>query len=136
MDSKRGASFLLTALLDIRKLDDIVRSAWKHAEASWKRVSRNTKEIEKGLAGMKGSGELDSGVGARVVATILTWRQETTKPVFVVATANEVSSLPSMVYRKGRLTYKSRADVKQLKLLETPKAGFATARLVTANANA
>lgn len=60
-------------------------------------------EIEKGLAGMRGSGELDSGVTARVVSTILTWRQETTYPVLLVATANDVASIPSMVYRKGRL---------------------------------
>lgn len=60
-------------------------------------------EIDKGLAGMKGSGELDSGVSARVVSTILTWRQETKYPVVLAATANEVLTIPSMVYRKGRL---------------------------------
>jgi uncharacterized protein YnzC (UPF0291/DUF896 family) len=59
-------------------------------------------EIDKGLAGMRGSGELDSGVTARVVSTILTWRQETQAPVMLGATANDVSVLPSMVYRKGR----------------------------------
>ncbi len=60
-------------------------------------------EIEKGLAGMKGSGDLDSGVTSRVVSTILTWRQETKYPVMLVATANDVATIPSMVYRKGRL---------------------------------
>jgi ATP-dependent 26S proteasome regulatory subunit len=60
-------------------------------------------EIEKGMAGMAGSGELDSGVTSRVVSTILTWRQETKKPVMLMATANNVATLPSMVYRKGRL---------------------------------
>ena len=60
-------------------------------------------EIDKGLAGMKGSGELDSGVTARVVSTILTWRQETAYPVVLVATANDVATLPAMIYRKGRL---------------------------------
>jgi len=60
-------------------------------------------EIDKGLAGMRGSGELDSGVTARVVSTVLTWRQETRYPVMLVATANDVTTLPSMVYRKGRL---------------------------------
>ena len=60
-------------------------------------------EIDKGLAGMKGSGELDSGVTARVVATILTWRQETKYPVMLAATANDVTAIPAMVYRKGRL---------------------------------
>jgi ATP-dependent 26S proteasome regulatory subunit len=60
-------------------------------------------EIEKGMAGMAGSGELDSGVTSRVVSTILTWRQETQKAVVLVATANNVLTLPSMVYRKGRM---------------------------------
>lgn len=60
-------------------------------------------ELEKGMSGMKGSGELDSGVTSRVVSTILTWRQETKSPVMLVATANDVATLPAMVYRKGRL---------------------------------
>jgi len=60
-------------------------------------------EVEKGLAGMKGSGDLDSGVTSRVVSTVLTWRQETKYPVMLVATANDVATIPSMVYRKGRL---------------------------------
>ena len=60
-------------------------------------------ELERGLAGMKGSGELDSGVTSRVVSTLLTWRQETKAPVFLVGTCNDVAALPSMVYRKGRL---------------------------------
>lgn len=60
-------------------------------------------EIEKGMAGASSSGNLDSGVTARVVSTILTWRQETTSPVVLVATANEIASIPSTVYRKGRL---------------------------------
>ena len=60
-------------------------------------------EAEKGLAGMAGSGELDSGVTSRVISTILTWRQETTAPVILVMTANNVTTIPAMVYRKGRL---------------------------------
>lgn len=60
-------------------------------------------EIDKGLAGgSTQSSNLDSGVTARVVGTILTWRAETKAPVVMVATANEVASLPPMVYRKGR----------------------------------
>ena len=60
-------------------------------------------EIDKGLAGMKGSGELDSGVTARVVSTILTWRQETTAQVVLACTANDVATIPSILYRKGRM---------------------------------
>lgn len=59
-------------------------------------------EIDKGLAGLKSSGVTDSGASARVIGTLLTWRAETTAPVMVVATANDISNLPSMVYRKGR----------------------------------
>lgn len=59
--------------------------------------------MDKGLAGMRGSGELDSGVTSRVVSTILTWRQETVYPVVLVGTANDVTAIPSMVYRKGRM---------------------------------
>jgi ATPase family associated with various cellular activities (AAA) len=60
-------------------------------------------EIEKGFAGSSGSGgSLDSGVGARVLGTFLTWMQEKEKSVFVYATANDVSMLPPELLRKGR----------------------------------
>jgi SpoVK/Ycf46/Vps4 family AAA+-type ATPase len=55
-------------------------------------------ELEKGLA----HGGLDSGTSTRVFGTILTWMQEKTAPCFVVATANEISSLPPELLRKGR----------------------------------
>ena len=58
-------------------------------------------EIEKGLAGT-GAGAGDSGVGARVFGALLTWLQEKTAPVFVVATANRIDSLPPELLRKGR----------------------------------
>ena len=57
-------------------------------------------EIEKGLSGVKSSG--DSGTSARVFGTFLTWLQEKTKPVFVIATANDISALPPELLRKGR----------------------------------
>ncbi|MFN3730183.1 MAG: AAA family ATPase [Fimbriimonadaceae bacterium] len=59
-------------------------------------------ELEKGFAGVGGSGVGDSGTTARVFATFLTWMQEKTKPVFLVATANDVSQLPPEMLRKGR----------------------------------
>ena len=59
-------------------------------------------EIEKGLAGVQSSGYADSGVTARVFATLNTWMQEKIKPVFVVATANDISQLPPELLRKGR----------------------------------
>ena len=46
-------------------------------------------EIEKGFA--SASGERDSGTSARVFGTFLTWMQERRKPVFVIATANDIS---------------------------------------------
>ena len=58
-------------------------------------------EMEKGLAGIGGSG--DSGVATRVFGTLLTWMEEKTKPVFVVATANNIDQLPPELLRKGRM---------------------------------
>jgi MoxR-like ATPase len=59
-------------------------------------------EIEKGLAGADGSAS-DAGTTARVVGGLLTWLQERTRPVFVVATANDVQRLPPELLRRGRL---------------------------------
>ena len=59
-------------------------------------------EIEKGLSGILSSGVTDGGTASRIFSTILTWMQEKTKPVFVVATANDISSLPPELLRKGR----------------------------------
>jgi hypothetical protein len=59
-------------------------------------------EIEKGLAGSQSSGHSDGGVTARVMGTLLTWLQEKTAPVFVVATANRIEQLPPELLRKGR----------------------------------
>lgn len=58
-------------------------------------------EIEKALAGSTG-GSSDSGVGARLLGYLLTWMQEKTSSVFVYATANDVTSLPPELLRKGR----------------------------------
>ena len=51
-------------------------------------------EIEKGLSGLQSSSFSDSGVTARVIRSFLVWMQENDKPVFVVATANNITSLP------------------------------------------
>ena len=59
-------------------------------------------EIEKGLAGSAGAAVTDSGVSARVFGSLLTWLQEKTAPVFVVATANRIEALPPELLRKGR----------------------------------
>lgn len=55
-------------------------------------------EIEKGLA----SGGGDGGVSRRLVGQFLYWLQESASKVFIVATANDVTSLPPELLRKGR----------------------------------
>ena len=57
-------------------------------------------EIEKGLSGAGSSN--DGGVSTRMVGQFLFWLQECKKQVFVVATANDVSLLPSELLRRGR----------------------------------
>ena len=59
-------------------------------------------ELEKGLAGAGGSGAGDTGVTQRIFGALLTWLQEKTAPVFVVATANRIDLLPPELLRKGR----------------------------------
>ncbi|MER5453829.1 AAA family ATPase [Micromonospora sp. NPDC002389] len=55
-------------------------------------------EIEKGFAGGGG----DSGTSTRVFGSFLTWMQEKNRPVFVIATANDIEKLPPELLRKGR----------------------------------
>ncbi|HAN45811.1 MAG TPA: AAA family ATPase [Cyanobacteria bacterium UBA8156] len=58
-------------------------------------------EIDKAFAGSSGF-STDSGTSQRVTGTLLTWMQEKTAPVFVVATANNLTALPPELLRKGR----------------------------------
>ena len=57
-------------------------------------------EIEKGVASGDASG--DGGVSRRVLGTLLTWMSERTERVFMIATANDIASLPPELLRKGR----------------------------------
>ncbi len=59
-------------------------------------------ELEKGLAGVASSHLSDAGTTARVFGSFLTWMQEKTAPVFVIATSNDISQLPPEALRKGR----------------------------------
>lgn len=61
-------------------------------------------EVEKGFAGARS--DSGGGVGARVFGTFLNWLQEKKSPVFVVATANDISSLPVEFLRSGRFDEK------------------------------
>jgi MoxR-like ATPase len=56
-------------------------------------------EIEKGVA----TGDSDNATPQRVLSTLLTWMAENPKPVFIVATANDITALPPELLRKGRL---------------------------------
>lgn len=56
-------------------------------------------EIEKGIA----SGDYDSGTSRRVLGSFLIWMSERKKAVFIVATSNDITSLPPELIRKGRL---------------------------------
>jgi hypothetical protein len=57
-------------------------------------------EIDKAFSGLDGKG--DSGTTNRVFGTFITWLAEKTSPVFVVATANNIQTLPPEMLRKGR----------------------------------
>ena len=59
-------------------------------------------EIEKAMVAGGGSGEADAGLSRRLFGAFLTWLQEKKQEVFVVATANDLSSLPPELLRKGR----------------------------------
>jgi ATP-dependent 26S proteasome regulatory subunit len=59
-------------------------------------------ELEKGFSGTGSSGQTDGGTTSRVFGTFITWLQEKTTPVFVIATANNVHQLPPELLRKGR----------------------------------
>ena len=83
-------------------------------------------EIEKGLSGLGSNG--DSGVSSRIFGQFLTWMQEKEAPVFVIATANNISNLPPELLRKGRFdeiffvdlpTLAERKEIFKLNLSET-----------------
>ncbi|MGA1626423.1 MAG: AAA family ATPase, partial [Prochlorothrix sp.] len=57
-------------------------------------------ELEKGFSLQKGEG--DGGLSQRLFGFFLTWLQEKSQEVFVVATANDISQIPPELLRKGR----------------------------------
>ncbi|MGE0643094.1 MAG: AAA family ATPase [Nitrospira sp.] len=59
-------------------------------------------EIEKAMVAGGGSGDADAGLSRRLFGAFLTWLQEKKQDVFVIATANDLSSLPPELLRKGR----------------------------------
>lgn len=57
-------------------------------------------EIDKAFNNLDSKG--DSGTSNRMLGTFISWLSEKIKPVFVVATANNVELLPLEIIRKGR----------------------------------
>lgn len=57
-------------------------------------------EVDKAFSGLGSKG--DGGTTSRVFGTFITWLAEKNSPVFVVATANDIQSLPPEILRKGR----------------------------------
>lgn len=78
-----------------RSPEDALRHALRTAEAVAPCVLWMD-EIEKGF------GDGADGSATRVLGSLLTWQQEKTAPVFLVATANNVDDLPPEMLRKGR----------------------------------
>ncbi len=59
-------------------------------------------EIDKAFGNITSGRDGDSGTSRRVFGNLITWMQEKTSPVFIVATANNVQILPAELLRKGR----------------------------------
>ncbi len=105
-----GAAWQMPLLrLDVGKIfgglvgqsEENVRKAIRTAEAIAPAVLW-LDEMEKGFSGTASSGQSDGGTTSRVFGTFVTWLQEKTSSVFVIATANDVRSLPPELLRKGR----------------------------------
>ena len=59
-------------------------------------------ECEKALSGVASSGQTDSGVSARLFGSLLTWMNDHTSDVYLVATCNDISKLPPEFSRAER----------------------------------
>jgi SpoVK/Ycf46/Vps4 family AAA+-type ATPase len=99
-------------------------------------------EIEKALQGAT-SGSADGGVSADALGALLAWMQDRTSEAFVVATANNVDSLPPELLRKGRFDELffvdlpnpiERADVVRAALRSYGRGGIAIDAVTVANA--
>ena len=59
-------------------------------------------EIEKALSGVASSGQTDSGVSARMFGTLLSWMNDHTSDVYLIATCNDIRKLPPEFSRAER----------------------------------
>ncbi|REJ72808.1 MAG: AAA family ATPase, partial [Planctomycetota bacterium] len=58
-------------------------------------------EIEKAFASASAA-SADGGLSKRMFGTLLSWMQDHRHPIFIIATANDISALPPELMRKGR----------------------------------
>jgi SpoVK/Ycf46/Vps4 family AAA+-type ATPase len=58
-------------------------------------------EIEKAFASASAE-SVDGGLSQRMFGTLLSWMQDHRQPIFIVATANNITQLPPELMRKGR----------------------------------
>lgn len=88
-------------------------------------------ELDKAFGGAGGSADSDGGTSSRIFGSFLTWMQEKTSPVFVMATANRVERLPGEFLRKGRFdeiffvdlpTAEERQDIFRIHLMKRRRA--------------
>jgi hypothetical protein len=79
-----------------RRLRDALRQAERMAP-----VILWIDEIEKAFASAAAQSS-DGGLSKRMFGALLTWMQERTAPVFLIATANDIEALPPELLRKGR----------------------------------
>ena len=59
-------------------------------------------EIEKALSGAAGSGQNDSGVSSRMLGTLLSWMNDHTSNVYLIATCNDITRMPPELSRAER----------------------------------
>jgi hypothetical protein len=59
-------------------------------------------ELEKALSGAAGSGQSDSGVSSRLFGTLLSWMNDHTSNVYLIATCNDISKMPPELTRAER----------------------------------
>jgi SpoVK/Ycf46/Vps4 family AAA+-type ATPase len=115
-----------------------LRSALKTAE-SISPVILFIDELDKAFAGGAGSADSDGGTSSRIFGSFLTWMQEKTSPVFVMATANRVERLPGEFLRKGRfdeiflLTFPTRKNVKIFSIFICPRDAKTSRALISNN---
>ena len=134
-----GAAWQMPLLrLDVGKIfgglvgasEENIRKALKTAEAVAPAVLW-LDEMEKGFSGTGSSNMSDGGTTSRVFGTFVTWMQEKSSPVFVIATANDVRALPPELLRKGRFdeiffvdlpTMEERAEILKIHLSKKKRA--------------